>query len=47
MECECGNTKDFRTWTESEYSDGSDEPNTSNYLQDVVYNECLKCGEIL
>lgn len=44
----CGNKKDFETWTELEYNDGSDEPHTGgNYLLNVEFVKCLKCGEVL
>lgn len=42
----CGNDKYFETWTEFEYNDGSDEPNTSNYLVNVEFVKCLECGEV-
>jgi hypothetical protein len=42
----CGNDKHFETWTEFEYNDGSDEPNTSNHLVNVEFVKCLECGEV-
>lgn len=42
----CGNDKYFETWTELEYSDGSDEPNTSNRLINIEFVKCLECGEV-
>ena len=43
----CGNKKDFEVWTELEYDDGSDEPTTGNYLINIEFVKCLKCGEVL
>ena len=43
----CGNDKHFETWTELEYNDGSDEPNTSNHLIELKFSRCLSCGEVI
>lgn len=41
----CGETKQLKKYSELEYDDGSDEPNTSNTLIEVEIIECLTCGE--
>lgn len=44
--CEnCEKETEQEIQTETEYSDGSDEPNTSNELIQLEYFYCLECGE--
>lgn len=45
--CHCGNKNNFEVWTELEYNDGADDPAPGNYLVNVEFIRCLKCGEVL
>lgn len=46
--CEnCGNKTLFERTVELEYSDGSEESNTSNHLIEVEYLKCKKCGAVV